>query len=97
MAGIIMVDRGGLDRLREAFKRYGREVLGDSEITVDFFPTEYEGSVGVLLASANFGSMAFSERQNSVWNFLLSDQLLNKKDMFVISRISTEIESAELV
>ena len=97
MAEIIMVDKKLLDRLREAFKRYGREVLGDPEITVDFFPTEYEGSVGVLLTSPLLQNMSFSERQNSIWDFLLNDPKLNRDDMFVLSRIAMETEAVEFI
>ncbi len=95
MAGIIMVNKKTLDRLRAAFKRYGREVLGDLDMTADFFPTEYEGSVGVFLSSPSFQKMPFSERQNSVWEYLLNDPQVNKDDMFVISRISIEHETVE--
>jgi hypothetical protein len=62
MAGTIVVNKKTLDRLREAFKRYGRDVLGDPDITVDFFATEYEGSVGVLLTSSRFQKMLYSFR-----------------------------------
>jgi hypothetical protein len=96
MAGTI-VSKKILDRLREAFKRYGREVLGDPEMTVDFFPTEYEGSVGVLLTSPHFQNMPFSERQNSIWDYLLNDSQVNKDAMFVISRIAMETEAVELI
>ncbi|MCI0693419.1 hypothetical protein L0337_15615 [candidate division KSB1 bacterium] len=42
MAGTVAVSKKLLDRLRAAFKRYGAEVLGDPDITVNFFPTEFE-------------------------------------------------------
>ena len=96
MVGTI-VSKKVLDRLQEAFKRYGREVLGDADIIVEFFPTEYEGSVGVFLASPNFQAMPFSERQNSVWGYLRQDPQTNKDDIFVISRIATETEAVEFI
>ena len=97
MVGTIMVDKKTLERLREVLKRYGRAVLGDPNVTIDFFPTEYEGSVGVFLSSPSFQKMPFSERQNSVWEYLLNDPQVNKDDMFVISRISIEHEALEFV
>jgi hypothetical protein len=96
MAGTI-VSKKILDRLREVFKRYGNEVLGDPDITVDFFSTDYEGSVGVLLTSPRFQNMLYSERQDSVWDYLLNNPQVNKDDMFVISRISMEPEAVEFV
>lgn len=96
MAGIIMINKKVLDRLREAFKRYGRDVLGDPEITVDFFPTDYEGSVGVLLTSPRFQHMSHFQRQDAVWDYLLADPQI-KDDIFVISRISMEPEAVEFV
>jgi len=85
------------ERLREAFKRYGRDVLGDPDMTVDFFATAYEGSVGVFLASPRFQNMLFSERQDSVWNYLRADPQTNKDDIFLISRISMETEAVEFI
>ena len=96
MVGTI-VSKKILDRLREAFKRYGRDVLGDPDMTVDFFSTEFEGSVGVFLASPNFQKMPFSERQNSVWGYLRNNPQTNKDDIFVISRIATETEAVEFI
>jgi len=96
MAGSI-VSKKTLDRLRETFKRYGQEVLGDPDITVDFFATDYEGSVGVLLTSPRFQNMQYSERQDSVWDYLLNNPQVNKDDMFVISRISMEPEAVEFI
>ena len=97
MAGTIMVSKKILDRLREAFKRYGREVLGDPDIAVDFFATEYEGSVGVFLTSPQFQKMSFAERQDSVWDYLRNDHQTNKDDIFVISRIAAETEAVEFI
>lgn len=96
MAGTI-VSKKILDRLRVAFKRYGTEVLGDPDMTVDFFSTDYEGSVGVLLTSPQFQNMLYSERQESVWDYLLNNPQVNKDAMFVISRISMKSEAVELV
>jgi hypothetical protein len=96
MVGTI-VNKKILDRLQETFKRYGRDVLGDPDIAVEFFPTEYEGSVGIFLASPNFQKMPFSERQNSVWDYLRNDSQTNKDDIFVISRIATETEAVEFI
>ncbi len=96
MAGTI-VSKKLLDRLREAFKRYGQDVLGDPDIIVDFFATEYEGSVGVLLTSPRFQNMLYSERQDSVWNYLRNDPQTNQDDIFVISRISMDEEPVEVI
>jgi hypothetical protein len=81
MAGIIMVNKKILDRLREAFKSYGRDVLGDADITVEFFPTDYEGSVGFFLASPRFQNMSYFQRQDSVWDYLLANPQI--KDEFI--------------
>lgn len=97
MAGTTMIDKNTLDRLRETFQRYGREVLGDPGMTVDFFSTEYEGNVGVFLSSPQFEKMPFSERQNSVWGYLRNDPKTNKNDILVISRIATETEAVEFI
>jgi len=96
MAGIIMVNKKILDRLREAFKSYGRDLLGDADITVDFFPTDYEGSVGVFLTSPRFQNMSYFQRQDSVWDYLLAHPQI-KDDIFVISRISMEPEAVEFI
>ena len=93
----VMVSKKLLNRLREAFKRYGRDVLGDPDITVDFFPTDYEGSVGVLLTSPRFQNMSYFQRQDSIWDYLLNDPQINKDDIFVMSRISIEHEAVEFV
>jgi hypothetical protein len=69
----MIVSKKLLDRLRAAFKRYGDEVLGDPDITVDFFPTEFEEFFGVLLTSPKFESMLDAERQDSVWDYMSSD------------------------
>jgi len=66
MAQYIMVSKKLLERLRAAFKRYGTQVLDDSDITIDFFPTELEGFFGVFLNSPNFQKMGYTERQNSI-------------------------------
>lgn len=97
MAGTAIIDKNTPERLRETFQRYGREVLGDANITVDFFPTECEGNVGVSLSSPKFEKMPFTERQNSVWGYLRNDPKTNKNDIFVISRIATETEAAEFI
>jgi len=97
MVGTIMINKKILDRLREAFQSYGRDILGDPKIAIDFFPTEYEGSVGIFLASPNFQKMPFSERQNSVWGYLRNDPQTNKDDILVISRIATETEAVEFI
>jgi len=93
----MMVSKKILGRLQEAFKRYGRDVLGDPDMTGDFFSTEFEGSVGVFLASPNFQKLPFSERQNSVWGYLRNNPQTNKDDIFVISRIAAETEAVEFI
>ncbi|MCI0691473.1 hypothetical protein L0337_05630 [candidate division KSB1 bacterium] len=97
MAGKMMVSKKLLDRLRAAFKRYGAEVLGDPDITVDFFPTEFEEFFGVLLTSPKFESMSDAERQDSVWDYLSSDPELTNEDRFYISQIATETEAVEFI
>jgi len=92
-----IVSKKLLERLREAFKRYGRDVLGDHDMAIDFFATEYEGSVGVLLISPRFQDMPYHERQDSVWNYLRNDPQTNQEDIFVISRISMEPEAVEFI
>jgi hypothetical protein len=93
----MMVNKKLLDRLRAAFKRYGSEVLGDPEITVDFFPTEFEEFFGVLLASPKFQDMTEAERQDSVWDYLRRDPEVTNEDLFYLSEIATETEAVELI
>jgi hypothetical protein len=97
MAGTVAVSKKLLDRLRAAFKRYGAEVLGDPDITVDFFPTEFEEFFGVLLTSPKFESMLDAERQDSVWDYLSSDPEITSEDLFYISQIATETEAVEFI
>jgi hypothetical protein len=97
MAGTVTVSKKLLDRLRDAFKRYGAEVLGDPDITVDFFPTEFEEFFGVLLTSPKFESMLDAERQDSVWDYLSSDPEITSEDLFYISQIATETEAVEFI
>ncbi|MCI0691472.1 hypothetical protein L0337_05625 [candidate division KSB1 bacterium] len=97
MAQYIMVTKKLLDRLRAAFKRYGAEVLGDPDITVDFFPTEFDGFFGVFLNSSNFQKMGYTERQNSIWDYLSADPEITEEDLRYITQIATEAEEVELV
>ncbi len=62
-----MVSKKLLDRLREAFKSYGRDVLGDADITVDFFPTDYEGSVGIFLTSPRLKYLRKIYKNRAEW------------------------------
>jgi hypothetical protein len=93
----MIVSKKRLDRLRAAFKRYGSEILGDPSITVDFFPTDFEEFLGVLLTSPKFQNMGFTEQQNSVWDYLRRDPEIANEDLFYLSEIATETEPAELV
>lgn len=98
MVGTMMVNKKLLDRLRGAFKRYGEEVLNDPDITVAFFSTQLEEFFGVLLASPKFESMADSERQNSVWDFLRTKNSgVTHEDLSFVSQIATEIEAVEFI
>jgi hypothetical protein len=97
MAGTMIVSKKLLDRLRAAFKRYGSDVLGDPDITVDFFPEEFEQFFGVLLTSPKFQNMNFSEQQNSVWDYLRRDPEVTNEDLFYLSQIATETEAVEFI
>ncbi len=97
MAQYIMVSKKLLDRLRAAFKRYGSQVLGDPDITIDFFPTEIDGFFKVLLNSPNFQKMGYTERQNSIWDYLSADPEITEEDLRYITQIATEAEEVELV
>jgi hypothetical protein len=65
-------------------------------MTIDFFPTDYEGRMEVLLTSPRFQTMSYFERQNAVWDYLLNDPQVNKDAIFTISRVAMEAEAAEL-
>jgi len=97
MVGTMTVSKKLLDRLRAAFKRYGSEVLGDTAITVDFFPTEFEEFFGVQLASPKFQDMTEAERQDSVWDYLRRDPEVTNQDLFYLSEIAAETETVELI
>lgn len=91
------VNKKLLERLRAAFKRYGDTVLGDSDITINFLPTEFDGYFEVLLASPNFEKMEYTERQNSIWKYLRSDPEITNDDLLFITRIATRTEAVELI
>jgi hypothetical protein len=93
----MMVNKKLLDRFRVAFKRYGSKVLGDPNITVDFFPTEFEGYFGVLLTSPQFQSMPEAERQDSVWDYLDTDPDITDDDLRFVTQIATETEAVEFI
>ncbi|MEK7728722.1 MAG: hypothetical protein AAB354_09940 [candidate division KSB1 bacterium] len=97
MAQYIMVSKKLLERLRAAFKRYGSQVLGDPDITIDFFPTEFEEFFGVFLNSPNFQKMEYTERQNSIWGYLSADPEITEDDIRYITQIATEAEEVEFV
>ena len=97
MAGTMMVNKKLLDRLRAAFKRYGSEILGDPNITIDFFPTDFEGYFGVFLSSPNFQSMSEAERQDSVWDYLDNDPEITDEDLHHVTQIATENEAVEII
>ncbi len=97
MAGIMIVNKKLLDCLRAAFKRYGTEVLGDPDITVDFLPTEFEEYFEVLLTSPKFQNMRITERQNSIWKFLRAAHEVTDKDLRHLSRIAIGAEAVEVI
>jgi hypothetical protein len=97
MAGTMIVSKKLLERLRTAFKRYGTEILGDSDITIDFLPTEFEEYFEVLLTSPKFQSMGITERQNSIWKYLRSDPEISNDDLLFITRIATRTEAIEFI
>ncbi len=97
MAGTMIINKKLLERLRAAFKRYGNEVLGDPDITIDFLPTEFEEYFEVLLTSPRFQNMRITERQNSVWKFLRAAPEVNDKDLRYISRIAMGTEAVEVI
>jgi hypothetical protein len=97
MVGTLTANKKQLDRLRAAFKRYGTNVLGDQEIAIDFFPTEFDGFFEVLLTSPNFQKMEYTERQNSIWDYLSGDPEITKDDLFCVTQIATETEAVELI
>jgi hypothetical protein len=93
----MIVNKKLIDRLRAAFKRYGNKVLGDPDITVDFFPTEFEGYFGVFLTSPQFQSMSEGERQDSVWDYLDTDPEITDEDLHFVTQIATETEAVEFI
>jgi len=97
MAGTIMVNKKLLGRFRAAFKRYGSKVLGNPDIIVDFFPTEFEGYFGVFLTSPQFQSMPEAERQDSVWGYLDTDPEITDDDLRFVTQIATEAKAVEFV
>jgi len=97
MAGTIMVNKKLLDRFRAAFKRYGSMVLGDPDIIVEFFPTEFDGYFGVFLTSPQFQSMPEAERQDSVWDYFDTDPDITDEDLRFVTQIATEAEAVEFV
>ena len=97
MAGTMMVSKKLLDRLRAAFKRYGERVLGDSEITTEFLPTEFDGYFEVHLGSSKFEPMEYTERQKSIWKYLRSDPEITNEDLIFITRIATRAEAVEFI
>jgi len=97
MAGTMIVSKMLLERLRTAFRRYGNEVLGDPDITIDFLPTEFEDYFEVLITSPKFQSMRVTERQNSVWKFLRAAPEVTDKDLRGVSRIATGTEAVEVI
>lgn len=97
MVGTTMVNKELLDRFRAAFKRYGAEVLDDTEITIDFFPSETGMHLEVVLGSPKFQNMRLGENFDSVWNFLRSVPELTKDDLFLISHTRFEPEHVEFI
>lgn len=97
MAGTMIVSKELLERLRSAFKRYGKEILGDPDITVDFLPTDFEEYFEALLTSPKFQGMRITERQNSIWSFLRAAHEVTDKDLRYVSRIATGTEAVEVI
>ncbi len=97
MVGTVIANKKLLDRSRAAFKRYGSKVLGDPDITVDFFPTEFAGYFGIFLTSPQFQSMPEAERQDSVWDYLDTDPEITDEDLQFITQIATETEAVEFI
>jgi len=97
MAGTMMVSKKLLDRLRAAFRRYGANVLGDPDITIDFFPTDFDGYIEAYLTSSKFESMEITERQNSIWNYLRSDPEVADADLRFVTRVATGTEAVEFI
>jgi len=97
MAGTMVVSKKLLDRFRAAFMRYGSEVLGNPDITVDFFASEFETHIEVVLGSPKFQNMGFSEEYDSIWNYLRRDPELSKEDLFQVSSVKTVPEAVEFI
>jgi len=97
MTETMMVSKSLLDRLRAAFKRYGANVLGDPEITIDFFPHEMGMHIWVVLGSPKFQNMGIAERQDSIWDYLRSDSEATNEDIVLISHIRMESEAVEFL
>jgi hypothetical protein len=93
----MIVSKKLLERLRAAFKRYGTEVLGDPDITIDFLPTEFDEYFEVLLTSPKFQSMRITERQNSIWKFLRATPEVTDEDLRLLSRIAIGTEAVEVI
>jgi hypothetical protein len=93
----MIVNKKLRDRLCAAFKRYGSKMLGDPDITVDFFPTEFEGYFGIFLTSPQFQNMPEAERQDSVWDYLDTDPEITDEDLRFVTQIATEAEAVELI
>lgn len=97
MVGTMMVNKKLLDRLRAAFRRYGTNVLGDPDITIDFFPTDFDGYIEAYLTSPKFESMEITERQNSLWDSLSADPEVSDADLRFVTRIATGTEAVEFI
>jgi len=97
MARTMIVNKQLLDRLRTAFTRYGMQILADPNITINFFPTEFEEYFEVLLTSPKFQGMSVTERQNSIWSFLRADPSVSNEDLNRVSRIATSAEAVEII
>jgi len=99
MTGTMPVSKKLLDRFRAAFKRYGAEVLGDPDITIHFFSSEFETHIEVVLGSPKFKNLGFSEDEeyDSIWNFLRQDPELSKEDLFQVSLIHPVPETVEFI
>jgi hypothetical protein len=97
MAETMMVSKDLLDRLRAAFKRYGANVLGDADITIDFFPSETGIHIWVVLGSPKFQKMGITEQQDSIWDYLRSDPEVTNENLFLVSHIRMEPEAVEFI
>lgn len=92
-----MVSKNLLERFRAAFKRYGTQVLGDPEITIDFFPAETGLHLEVVLGSPKFQDKRLGENYDSVWNFLRADPEMTNDELFLISQTRFEPEHVEFI